>query len=190
MPATEAHPASPAATQRLFFALWPDAEVRTALAALAHVHARRNGRAVVADNLHVTLAFVGGVTAAQRQCLEAAAATVKAPAFLLNFDRLGFWARPRILWAGTSAPPTELMILVETLNAALMPCGYQPDPRPFQAHVTLARKAQRAPVVRAVTPIVWRADAFCLVASVTGEGGAEYHVMRRWALASVPTIDP
>lgn len=190
MPATEAHPASPAATQRLFFALWPDADARTALAALAQDHARHNGCAVAPTNLHVTLAFVGGVSAAQRQCLEAAAATVTAPAFSLKLDRLGFWARPRILWAGTSAPPIEMMVLVKTLHAALMPCGFQPDPRPFQAHVTLARKAQRAPGVHAVSPIVWRADTFCLVESVTGERGVEYHVVRHWVLASVPSANP
>lgn len=170
------------ATQRLFFALWPDAGVRAALAAVGRAHALHNGRAVAAANLHMTLAFVGSVDAARRECLEAAAATVVAPALSVCFDRLGFWPRPRILWAGASAAPAALGALVEALTAALVPCGHKPDPRPFRAHVTLARKALRAPAVERIMPVVWPADAFCLVESVSGPAGSEYRVLRRWPL--------
>lgn len=172
----------PEPRQRLFFALWPDAEVRAALDVLARQHARRNGRAVVAENLHITLAFVGGVTSRQRACMEVAAARLVAPAFVLTFDRLGFWPRPRILWAGASVMPAALTDLVAALNTALIPCGYRPESRPFQAHVTLARKAHRPPEIREIPPVVWRADAFCLVESVTGERGSAYRVLDRWLL--------
>ena len=170
-----------AATRRLFFALWPDADVRAALAAHGRQQASRNGRAVAPDNLHITLAFVGGVTAEQRSCLETAASGVTRQPFAFSLDRVGFWARPRILWAGTSTMSAALLGLVDALNRALSPCGYVPDARPFQVHVTLARKAHRAPDVREIPPIMWQADGFCLVESVTGERGAEYHVLRRWA---------
>lgn len=168
--------------QRVFFALWPSGAVRESMDMLARQHARHNGRAVVAENLHVTLAFVGGVTVEQRACMEAAAGTVTAPAFNMNFDRLGFWPRPRILWAGASVVPPALTGLVAALNTALIPCGYQPETRPFQAHVTLARKAHRPPEVREIPPIGWPADAFCLVESVAGEQGSEYRVIGRWPL--------
>ncbi|MBI5039925.1 MAG: RNA 2',3'-cyclic phosphodiesterase [Gammaproteobacteria bacterium] len=168
--------------QRVFFALWPDAEVRAALDSLARQHARHNGRAVVPENLHMTLAFVGGVTAEQRACMEAAAATVVAPPFTVTLDSLGFWPRPKILWAGASVMPPALTELVAALSTVLVPCGYQPESRPFQPHVTLARKAQRSPVVREIPPFVWQANAFCLVDSVTGEQGSEYRVIARWPL--------
>lgn len=173
-------PAEP--KQRLFFALWPTGEARETLAAVAQQHARRNGRAVVPENLHITLAFVGGVTAAQRTCMEAAAAAVTAPAFTLSLDRLGFWPRPKILWAGASVMPPELLDLVKRLNVALVPCGYQPETRPFQVHVTLARKAHRPPELCEIPPIAWPADAVCLVESVSGEHGSEYRVIGRWPL--------
>lgn len=168
--------------QRVFFALWPNAEVRAALDTVARQHARRNGRAVVPENLHVTLAFVGGVTAEQRICMETAAATVAAPTFTVTLDRLGFWPRPKILWAGASIMPPELAGLVAALNAVLIPCGYQPEMRPFQVHVTLARRAHRPPEVREIPSIVWPAEAFCLVESVAGEHGSEYRVIGRWPL--------
>ncbi|MBI5460613.1 MAG: RNA 2',3'-cyclic phosphodiesterase [Gammaproteobacteria bacterium] len=185
MSAPESNPdamAESQAKQRVFFALWPDAEVRAALDTLARQHARHNGHAVVAENLHVTLAFVGGVTAEQRACMEAAAAALTAAPFAVTFDTLGFWLRPRILWAGARVMPPELADLVAALNAALAPCGYRPETRPFQAHITLARKARRSPPVRQIPPVVWRADAFCLVESVASEQGSEYRVIGRWPL--------
>lgn len=175
-------PAEPEPRQRVFFALWPDAEVRAALAAVSRQHARGNGRPVVPENLHITLAFVGGVTAAQRACMQAAAASVMAPRFAVTLDRLGFWPRPKILWAGAGVMPPGLTELVTALNSALIPCGYQPGTRPFQVHVTLARKARRPPEVKQIPAIAWPAVAFCLVESVTGEHGSEYRVMGRWPL--------
>jgi 2'-5' RNA ligase len=162
--------------------LRPDAATRAALATLAQYHARHNGRAVTPENLHLTLVFVGGVTAAQHACMEAAAATVIAPPFAFTLDSLGFWPRPRVLWAGADAAPSALTDLVTRLSAALVPCGYQPEVRPFKAHVTLARKAQRLPTTQQMPPLVWQADDFCLVESVTGEQGSEYRVIARWPL--------
>lgn len=168
--------------QRVFFALWPTAEVRAALDALTRQHARHNGRAVAADNLHLTLVFVGGVTATQRICMEAAAARVVARPFTVTLDSLGYWPRPRALWAGADAAPSALIDLVAQLNTALLPCGYQSEARPFQAHVTLVRKTQRPPDTRRIPPLVWQADDFCLVESMTGEQGSEYRVLARWPL--------
>jgi len=49
---------------RVFFALWPAATARDALAGLAHdVAARVQGRAPPDENLHMTLAFVGDISA-------------------------------------------------------------------------------------------------------------------------------
>lgn len=171
-----------ASKQRVFFALWPDATTRAVLAVLAQQHARNNGRAIAADNLHLTLVFVGGVTAAQRVCMEAAAATVVAAPFSVTLDSLGYWPKPKVLWAGVQDTPAALIDLVIQLNTALMACGYKPDLRAFNAHVTLARKAQRPPDSEQMPPLLWRTDDFCLVESVTGEQGSEYHVLKRWPL--------
>jgi hypothetical protein len=47
---------------RVFFALWPDADVRDQLAGLARAAAERaHGRAPPPENLHMTLVFVGEV---------------------------------------------------------------------------------------------------------------------------------
>ncbi len=170
------------ASQRLFFALWPDDETRATLAALIHTQIRRNGHAVPATNLHITLAFLGNQSSEQRTCLETAATSVSASHFELIIDRLGLWVRPRIFWAGPSAVPDALTALVERLNQSLAVCGYQPEKRRFQAHITLARKALRPPTQIQIPAIAWPVRDFCLVESVAGEQGSEYRVIGRWPL--------
>lgn len=174
------------ALQRLFFALWPDDAVRGQLAqaqARAQTQLERDiGRLLPAENLHLTLAFIGAADAERRACLEQAAARVRGAAFSLQLDRLGYWPRPQVLWAGVSETPAALARLVQDLEQALTACGYRPEARPYQAHVTLARKARQAPAQSRITPIVWPVQAFCLAESVTAQSGARYRVLTRWPL--------
>ncbi len=83
-------PQGAVATQRLFFALWPEPALQQHLAMTAAALLPRDaGRRVRAENLHCTLVFLGAVEAAQRLCLEDAASLVRAEPFTLTLDRLG-----------------------------------------------------------------------------------------------------
>ncbi|MDH5265059.1 MAG: RNA 2',3'-cyclic phosphodiesterase, partial [Betaproteobacteria bacterium] len=65
---------------RLFFALWPDAAARAALADLARATANRyGGRAVPAANLHLTLVFLGEVDPARIAALRRAVDGLASP---------------------------------------------------------------------------------------------------------------
>jgi 2'-5' RNA ligase len=173
-------PAEP--TRRLFFALWPDDEVRAALAALSMAQIQRQARRVAADNLHLTLAFPGNVTARVQTCLEEAAGRLTGAPFELSIDRLGYWSGPRILWAAPAQTPRELWSLAAALREILAACGLQPENRPYQAHITLARKASQALSVTRTAPIHWSIRQFCLVESVSETTGVRYRVLRIWPL--------
>jgi 2'-5' RNA ligase len=168
--------------QRLFFALWPDAAVRSGLAQTSQELLGKKIRRVPETNLHITLAFAGPVTAAVRQCLEQQAAGIRAAPFELTLERIGHWPRPRILWAGPAHTPPELWSLVGGLNSAFEACGLAHETRPWQAHVTLARKISRAPQATVIEPIHWSISDFCLVESVTGAPGASYRILASWKL--------
>jgi 2'-5' RNA ligase len=170
------------ATRRLFFALWPDAEIRAALDALARRQIHKQAKRVAADNLHITIAFPGAVTARVQECLEAAADKLKGAPFELAIDRLGHWPVPRILWAAPSHTPPELLALTAALREVLEACGLMPETRPYQAHITLARKVGRALTATSVTPIRWSIRHFCLVESVSEPAGVRYQVLRFWPL--------
>jgi len=168
--------------QRLFFALWPDEELRSALDQSAKQLLGKRVRRVAADNLHITLAFAGACTADQRACLETAAGEIQAPRFELCIDRLGYWQKPRTLWAGCHHTPMEIRTLAGALQAVLAGCGFTPDARAYVPHVTLARKQNTAPDSNKFPAITWSISEFCLVESVTDPAGARYRVLCRWAL--------
>ncbi|MEJ2643752.1 MAG: RNA 2',3'-cyclic phosphodiesterase [Gammaproteobacteria bacterium] len=172
--------------ERLFFALWPDPPVRDRLDALARHVVGRNGRRTATEKLHLTLAFLGDRSAEERDCMAAAAGQVRVAPFTLRLDRIGHWRRPRILWAGASVTPPELLDLSGALNAHLAPCGYQPEARPFQAHLTLARKAAQPVALTSVEPIEWPVRSFCLVRSVIASTGSSYEILRTWTLGPEP----
>lgn len=168
--------------QRLFFALWPD----DALQARIHTSTRqlieKPAKCVPAHNLHITLAFLGATAPEQRVCYEQAAAGIRAQAFTLTLERIGHWPAPRILWLGPAQQPEPLLRLVRRLNSALVQCGLTPEPRPFQAHMTLARKVDRPLPVQGIEPIVWSVRQFVLAESITEPAGARYQVLTNWAL--------
>ena len=81
---------SSTSVQRLFFALWPDVGCREALAKLARRLLRRHpGKAVPAENYHITLNFLGSVTPPSRACAERVADSISVSPFALSFDHAG-----------------------------------------------------------------------------------------------------
>ncbi|MGD8615713.1 MAG: RNA 2',3'-cyclic phosphodiesterase [Gammaproteobacteria bacterium] len=167
-------------TQRLFFALWPDAGIRRRLAEMA---LRCSPRPVAESNLHMTLVFLGERAAQERACFSAAAAGIKSAQFTLTLDFLGGRARSGIQWLGSSQIPQALTELVGSLIDALQPCGFEAETRRFLAHVTLSRKVRKPRVEKVVEPLIWPVDSFVLVESVPESGGVRYEVLERWPLA-------
>lgn len=179
---TETDTAQPG-VRRLFFALWPNEALQARLYRLGgELLGDGRGRQLRQENLHITLAFLGNVDAGRLVCLEREAA-IQAPSFTLTIDRAGYWPRSGILWAA-GTPPVELIELVGGLNRALTACGFQPETRPFHAHVTLARNARLRGRLREqpVQPLEWRVNEFALVESEMLPEGARYKLLRTWAL--------
>ena len=172
------------ARQRLFFALWPDEDTRATLDRSAGKLLGKRVKRIAAPNLHITLAFAGPVSSMVRTCLEAAASDIHVPCFELCIDRVGYWKKPRILWAGPTRIPAEAWSLAGALQHALAGCGIAPDTRAHQPHITLARKVSRAPESDEFQPFQWSISHFSLVESVTDPAGARYRVLRSWELGS------
>lgn len=171
------------ATQRLFFALWPDAPLQRQLAAAATaLLPQAGGRRVRPENLHCTLVFLGTVDAGQRRCIEAAADAVAAPAFDLDIDRFGYFRRPQVAWLGCTRTPPALLELVAQLGRGCAACGFPPERRPYAVHLTVARKLRRDPGRVPFLPIAWRVERFALVESVSADDGVHYRPLRFWQL--------
>lgn len=184
-------PPESASRQRLFFALWPDRGCREALAALTRQSLpRRDGKAVPVENYHLTLMFLGAVTPPVRGCTERVADAISASPFVLRFEHVGYWPRPRVLWTAPAHTPGELLALVEALRRGASGCGLDPEVRPYRAHLTLARKVRSGLAQTPHAPIVWSIDAFHLIESHTLRTGARYHILRSWPLTGVRPTAP
>ncbi|MGK0673914.1 MAG: RNA 2',3'-cyclic phosphodiesterase [Halothiobacillaceae bacterium] len=118
--------------RRLFFALWPDETTRRRLAAFLKVLPRGKGRDMRAENLHLTLAFLGDCEEGLLTCLAEVGSSLTGQPFELTFDRLGHFQRARVLWLGLSRPPVELFELQAHLADLLASrCGVPRAERPF-----------------------------------------------------------
>jgi 2'-5' RNA ligase len=180
-------------SQRLFLALaLPDA-IRTLLSELAeplpHV------RWTPADQLHVTLRFLGDVESSALDALLVRLATIQVEPFLLPIEGVGAFppkSAPRVLWAGTGKGHPRLFQLRKQLDDTALAAGVDFDVRSFHPHVTLARCADEAAGAaagwlrrhQAFEGPPFKVDAFDLVASDLRPTGAEHHLIERFPIAA------
>src|SRR5438105_7545917 len=177
------------ATQRLFFALWPDTATSDALATLSQqVAAECGGRPTAPGNVHLTLAFLGDQPRRIARELSAAAARISAPSFDLVLDSVDSRSKNAVASAGAQSVPPPLAELQQKITRSLLASGLEPEERPFAVHVTLARRITLA-VKHPLAPLVWHVTTFALVASELDPAGARYRVLSSWPLARRPHDD-
>ena len=161
---------------RCFLAAWPDAAARqrcSELTQAVRAHAE-HGRVMRPENLHLTFAFIGDLPDARGPALAAACASLSPIACPWKLTEVGFFVRPRVLWAGGPASP-ELEAIAGSARALLdaMEIGY--DRKPFVPHVTVLRDVRRYTGPREITPaIVWPIREVALYRSGRDEQGARY----------------
>ncbi len=103
-------------------------------------------RWIPAQNMHLTLKFMGNIAAAHVDFLKQliTRAADSHPPFDLQISGLGSYPNsklPRVLWAGIHAP-ADLASLQKAIEAGASRLGYERDGRPFSPHLTLGRVRQ------------------------------------------------
>ena len=179
---------------RFFLALNPAPEQRAALVSqVAPLVAQLQAQPVTAENLHVTLCFVGAVEEERVEALRAAASAVRGAPATLSFDALEYWDSSKVLCAtATEGDDAPVAAFARRLGEALVAAGFTPDIKPFRAHFTLGRKvhAELAAGVewprRLSETLVLRADRFALMDSRRNEAGSVYSVVESWPLYGEP----
>ncbi|HET7753159.1 MAG TPA: RNA 2',3'-cyclic phosphodiesterase [Anaeromyxobacteraceae bacterium] len=191
-------------TRRLFIAVEPPPPVRRRLAAIQAEMKRLAGRNaddvrwVGADNLHVTLQFLGSVPEERVEDVKAALAGAAAEIAPLHLELRGAGAfphgrKPRVLWAGLSGDVDRLTALAASIGNALAPLGFTPEDRPFSPHVTLGRSREPRGAPRLAAAIAgtanvsgpgWRVVEVDLVQSHLSPTGARYETIARAALGA------
>jgi 2'-5' RNA ligase len=166
---------------RLFFALWPDAAARSALADLVHsLHGQCGGRPVPEQKLHLTLLFLGSVRAELVADLRHMASRISVPPDTLILDRVEYWRRNELVCLGATCCPPGLPVLVAQLAAGARSLNLPIEERSYVPHITLLRRAPRGADARNFKPVVWPIAEFALVQSAPERGASAYAVIGRW----------
>ncbi len=175
------------ATRRLFFALWPDAAGRAALAAWgAPLQAVCGGRAMRADTLHCTLVFLGEVAESRLESLLLAAQEVRARRLTLELAEARYWGHNHIVYAAPATSPPVLEQLVHELESVLRRHRFRFDQRPYTPHVTLLRSARwRDEPLPPMPAVAWPVHDFALVQSLSDASGARYEVLARFGASAL-----
>jgi 2'-5' RNA ligase len=129
---------------RLFVAFEIPSEIRDSLAVFLKELRRIAPQAkwAGAENLHVTLKFLGETEPARVDTVESALRSIRAAQpVTLEFRGLRFFPnekRPRVLWVGMECS-ANLKALVEEIDRSMHQLGFPLENRPFTPHLTLAR---------------------------------------------------
>lgn len=144
------------------------------------------------ESWHVTLQFLGQTNEAA--CVIENLGTVHAKQVPVQIAGLGFFDRAGVFQAGIILTP-ELLALQQFVSAAMRRCGFAPEDRAYNPHITLARTKGRAgskalaPLKKAVEMSRLAIDAafvatdFILYESIPGPSGSRYEVRERFPLA-------
>jgi 2'-5' RNA ligase len=136
---------------RLFIAVTIDTDIVARLSEsidelrerVANRAPRARVRWVPADQLHVTVRFIGEASETQaRNIATALGPALPLDQFELTFRGLGVFPErgaPRVFWAGIVAGVEHLAAVESDVTKRLDTCGIAPDGRPYRPHVTLAR---------------------------------------------------
>ena len=168
-------------SRRLFVALRPPEDVAEAL--LDTMEGVPGARWQDADNLHVTLRFVGEADRHMAADLHTSLESVLFDPFPIAIEGVGHFEgnrRPRAVWARI-APNSALDELQMRIEMACRRAGLPPETRKFTPHITLARlNSGSGPIgdwlyahgMLKLGP--WQVDSFTLFESDLTPNGAIY----------------
>jgi RNA 2',3'-cyclic 3'-phosphodiesterase len=183
---------------RLFVALEIPSAVRDNLAAM--IRDLRllapQLKLVRAENLHVTLKFIGETPEEKLGAIRGALSSIQSKRSVhLCFRGLGFFPnekRPSVLWAGTEAS-ANLVALAGDVDRVLEAVGIPRERRAFTPHLTLARLKDSGLPEKLRTKIrqnatrdfgAFNTHEFHLIESKLKPSGAEYTTLQSFSFAA------
>jgi len=175
---------------RLFIGLFLPEDIRARLAGLKG--GLKGARWVDAENLHLSLRFIGEVTGGIERDIDQALLAIDSPAFDLALSGLGFFDRGgkvHSVWAGVEEAD-EVILLQSKIERALINIDLEPEHRKYKPHVTLARlkngKSGEAGKFMeqhdGFRAGPFSIDHFTLFLSHLGHSGAHYEVLADYPL--------
>jgi 2'-5' RNA ligase len=183
-------------TLRTFIALDMPPEIKTALSKYVQPLKSRRGRVswVKAENLHLTLKFLGDTPASRIEEIGAALQEIAAASTAFSGVIGGCGAfpndeHPRVLWVGINDKTGALQKLAKAIDERLHQFGFAKEKRLFAPHLTIGRaKDPRIPeIIRALKENPFAAtpapfDEIIFMKSELHPAGSIYTPLRKLSL--------
>jgi RNA 2',3'-cyclic 3'-phosphodiesterase len=152
-----------------------------------------DARWVDVRQIHITLWFLGEVADERaRAIISSLDAPFDVSAFDLVVGGCGVFppsGAPRVIWLGVARGGNEMRALHDTVAVRLLPLGFEPERRPYSAHLTLARikearQVRRQEILAAAERLpavigTCRIDAVTVFRSRLSPKGAQYESLLR-----------
>ena len=185
-------PDEPRRTRCFVAADLPDRVQLELHAAAMPLHGLGDCRWSKAEQLHVTLCFLGDIEDAQLAAMARAVRELELPTVRLSVEGLGQFpggGTPRVIWGGVKGDVAVLERLAGNFRELAADLGIEVEDRRFAAHVTLARvRSPRGSAVLTkalqqhkgfVLPHTFRVPSVTLYASERHFEGHRYKVLAR-----------
>ncbi|HZF21434.1 MAG TPA: RNA 2',3'-cyclic phosphodiesterase [Dongiaceae bacterium] len=94
------------------------------------------------ENIHLTLKFLGNVSASKVEEVESVFAQVTFPPFSLEIRGAGAFPnlkRMNVIWVGVGEGWSQVELVFEQTEKLLHQLGFSRETRPFSPHITVAR---------------------------------------------------
>ena len=147
---------------------------------------RLPGRPTPPENWHLTIRFLGSTTPLQRdRMLEFLDEHLAVEPFTMSFGSLGAFPKPSratVLWLAVERGGDRLAAMADIAGLAAQAAGFEPEDRPFHAHLTLTRirpPMNVSPLIDRVPrfPLSMQVEQLTLYRSHLGREGATYEVL-------------
>lgn len=176
--------------RRLFIALELPDSIRKTLATIGPPMPRV--RWLPANQIHLTLAFLGDVESELQSSLESKLSEIRIGQFVLPVTGIGTFghSRPKVIWAGVGHGHPHLFALQKKVLDATLGAGIQTELRSFRPHITIARTdgaslASLKPFLKKHEDAEFgmaRIDHFTLFSSQLLAEGPRYTIENTWNL--------
>ena len=137
---------------------------------------------MVPETLHLTLSYVGDIAEDRLADLVTIGDKIHQKPFRFLINKIAYFEKSRVAWAGSKDVPDELMELQATIEGEVIHAKFPLDPRPFRPHITLIRNLPEPLNMMSTQEIMWPISAFSLVKVNQSGVGVPYEILHVWPL--------
>lgn len=168
---------------RYFFALQPDLTARMQIQQIIkRLPDNPPLQLQTTDNLHQTLVFLGQLSKTQLEQLLPRVQLLYCPPITMQFELISWWSKPKVYCLTCRNAEEALYTLVDQLEKMALAADIAIESRPYQPHITLARKATQTISVP-IAPVRFTAKSLLLMKSVATDHGPQYIAVKQWPIS-------